>query len=142
MHQDVSAPLTHKVALYREACAITGVPLRDAWLAKRPRPDRAALVREYREKQRRREEGRKRYHRYIPAPVRREVVATGQCAYCRRPVPPDLLTVDHILPVALGGTRHRSNLAAACEECNADKSDRTPAEWFADVLRARLSLLP
>lgn len=36
------------------------------------------------------------------------------------------LVVDHITPVARGGTRALDNLQALCSACNAGKSDRTP----------------
>lgn len=39
------------------------------------------------------------------------------------------VVIDHIVPVSRGGTRFRSNLAAACEACNASKSDMTVSEW-------------
>lgn len=48
-----------------------------------------------------------------------------QCQYCGR-VPPDaVLRVDHIVPVADGGTNDEDNLTTACHDCNAGKG-RTP----------------
>lgn len=141
MHQDVSLPITHRVALMREACAILDVPLTRAWLAgskvvRLPKPDREVLVREYRERLHRKEVGRLRYHRFIPEAVRRDVLATGRCAYCMMAFPPEELTVDHIVPVSQGGTRWRSNLAPACWPCNWSKSDRTPEQWYSNLRRA------
>lgn len=37
-------------------------------------------------------------------------------------------TVDHIIPLAKGGKHIASNICAACYDCNAKKSDRTPEE--------------
>lgn len=39
-------------------------------------------------------------------------------------------SVDHVVPVAQGGSDASSNLAAACMDCNRSKRDRTPAEWL------------
>lgn len=46
------------------------------------------------------------------------------CRYCRATDQP--LTVDHVTPVALGGTDDPSNLVAACKDCNAGKSSSSP----------------
>lgn len=49
-----------------------------------------------------------------------------RCRYCRATDSP--LTVDHVVPVALGGTDDPSNLVAACRDCNAGKSSSGPDE--------------
>ena len=41
------------------------------------------------------------------------------CRYCRSTENP--LTIDHVVPVALGGTDDPSNLVAACQDCNYGK---------------------
>lgn len=46
------------------------------------------------------------------------------CRYCHAADQP--LTVDHVVPVALGGTDDPSNLVAACKDCNAGKSSSSP----------------
>jgi len=46
------------------------------------------------------------------------------CRYCRNTDAP--LTVDHVTPVALGGSDDPSNLVAACKDCNAGKSSSSP----------------
>lgn len=53
-------------------------------------------------------------------------IAEGRrCAYC-----PDLAsTVDHILPLHLGGTNYIENLAPACRPCNTSKGRLTLTEW-------------
>lgn len=38
---------------------------------------------------------------------------------------PNYATVDHIVPLAKGGTDARSNLQALCARCNKSKKDRT-----------------
>lgn len=49
-----------------------------------------------------------------------------QCRYCGAAAPDVKLTVDHVLPVALGGTDAATNLVAACNACNSGKSATTP----------------
>lgn len=49
------------------------------------------------------------------------------CRYCGRAAPDVPLRVDHVIPVALGGTDDPENLAAACHDCNTGKSS-VPAD--------------
>lgn len=49
------------------------------------------------------------------------------CRYCGAAAPDVPLTVDHVVPVALGGRDEPSNLAAACRDCNSGKSS-VPAD--------------
>jgi hypothetical protein len=49
------------------------------------------------------------------------------CRYCGAAAPDAVLTIDHVVPVALGGTDLPENLVTACKDCNAGKSS-TPAE--------------
>jgi 5-methylcytosine-specific restriction endonuclease McrA len=46
------------------------------------------------------------------------------CQYCGAKAPEVVLHVDHIHPVADGGTNELLNLIAACQSCNLGKSDR------------------
>jgi hypothetical protein len=48
------------------------------------------------------------------------------CRYCGESAPDVKLTVDHVLPIALGGTDAPDNLVAACRDCNAGKSSTAP----------------
>lgn len=48
------------------------------------------------------------------------------CRYCGGTAPDVVLTVDHVTPVALGGTDDPSNLVAACRDCNAGKASTAP----------------
>jgi hypothetical protein len=66
-----------------------------------------------------------------------------RCRYCG--VSADegaALTVDHVIPVALGGGDKPDNLVAACKDCNAGKSSAAPdaehvAQVSADAMRWR-----
>lgn len=48
------------------------------------------------------------------------------CRYCGAAAPDAKLTVDHVLPVALGGTDEPGNLVAACFDCNSGKAASNP----------------
>jgi hypothetical protein len=47
------------------------------------------------------------------------------CQYCGKKAPDAVLVVDHIHPVAKGGSNDLMNLVTSCEECNQGKSDRS-----------------
>ncbi|MGW1102763.1 HNH endonuclease [Streptomyces sp. NPDC002540] len=47
------------------------------------------------------------------------------CRYCGATAPDAPLRVDHVTPVALGGTDTPDNLVASCEPCNSGKSSAT-----------------
>jgi hypothetical protein len=56
------------------------------------------------------------------------------------------LTVDHVVPVALGGADEPANLVTACHDCNAGKSATAPdqatvADVAQDALRWRAAML-
>jgi hypothetical protein len=48
------------------------------------------------------------------------------CRYCGAKAPDVEITVDHVIPVALGGTDEPSNLVAACGACNGGKTSSSP----------------
>jgi hypothetical protein len=61
------------------------------------------------------------------------------CRYCGGSAPDVALTVDHVLPVALGGGDDPSNLVTACAGCNAGKTSTSPSSRVvADVSAAAL----
>lgn len=47
-----------------------------------------------------------------------------KCQYCGRTVPEVVLEVDHIVPVAEGGTNDIHNLITSCRDCNRGKGKR------------------
>lgn len=51
--------------------------------------------------------------------IRKSILDRDQhsCAYCGK----DATTVDHIVPVSLGGDAHPTNLVACCRSCNSSK---------------------
>jgi len=62
----------------------------------------------------------------IPKRIRFEVFKRDSftCQYCGASAPDVLLQIDHIKPVADGGTNDITNLVAACAGCNAGKGAR------------------
>ncbi|MCM2280097.1 MAG: HNH endonuclease [Oligoflexia bacterium] len=48
-----------------------------------------------------------------------------KCVYCGTEAPGVVLHVDHIIPVAKGGTNEITNLVTACQPCNSGKRDKT-----------------
>jgi 5-methylcytosine-specific restriction endonuclease McrA len=59
----------------------------------------------------------------------------GLCAYC-----PTILTrptrhIDHIQPIAKGGTNNRSNLQLLCQPCNSSKGARDPIVFAQSIGR-------
>ena len=62
------------------------------------------------------------------------------CRYCGGAAPDAKLTVDHVVPVALGGSDEPGNLVTACADCNSGKSASLPdaplvEDVAADALR-------
>lgn len=68
-------------------------------------------------------------------PTKRKAIfdrADGRCEYCHQPfvsiVTADF-TVDHIIPMLLGGHKtDMENLAACCKTCNGNKGSKMPIQ--------------
>lgn len=56
------------------------------------------------------------------------LVNRGVCHYCEKKVPPSTLTMDHVVPLARGGTSSKGNIVPACKACNRDKKLDTPVD--------------
>ncbi len=64
----------------------------------------------------------------------------GRCCYCKKRMWLEdwkegedwlfLATKEHVMPRALGGGNNNGNIWAACRQCNKDKSNMSPADWF------------
>lgn len=52
----------------------------------------------------------------------------GRCAICGKFIPYDSFTIDHIIPLAKGGTNAMDNLQVACSVCNLIKQDILPED--------------
>lgn len=58
----------------------------------------------------------------------RKAIANDPCRYCGARA--DRMHVDHMVPLARGGTEHWWNLTAACASCNLRKNVKTAAEFI------------
>lgn len=54
--------------------------------------------------------------------------SSGICYFCGGKFSPKELTMDHLVPLAKGGTSSKSNLVPACKECNTKKKTSLPFE--------------
>ncbi len=71
----------------------------------------------------------------------KEKVRPGLCAHCGLKFNPEQLTMDHLVPLARGGTSAKSNLVPSCKECNAQKKLSTPVDLlFAQLEREKNGL--
>ena len=59
--------------------------------------------------------------------------SSGICFYCKEQFKPAELTMDHLIPIARGGSSNKENLVPCCKACNAKKKYLLPDE-FADLL--------
>jgi 5-methylcytosine-specific restriction endonuclease McrA len=59
----------------------------------------------------------------------------GLCPYCSVSLE-DTYHVDHIMPLARGGTNYRSNIQLTCAPCNLRKHAKDPVEFAASLQQA------
>lgn len=59
------------------------------------------------------------------------------CQYCGASAPDVKLQVDHVLPVALGGTDEPVNLTTACQPCNAGKASTHPTDTLVESVNEK-----
>ena len=60
-----------------------------------------------------------------------------RCHYCGATAEDAQLTVDHVIPIALGGADDPSNLVTACQSCNAGKAATSPTEQVVEDVDQR-----
>lgn len=97
-----------------------GKTMKNFWVRKDD-PDKKKKIAVLRRRYRYRRPGSRRA---IPPGVRFRVFARSgfRCVYCGAAAPEARLVIDHVVPLAKGGTDHEANLAAACQECNSGKA--------------------
>ncbi len=52
----------------------------------------------------------------------------GLCHYCGKKFKGADLTMDHVIPLARGGTSAQGNIVPACRSCNQEKKLATPVD--------------
>lgn len=60
------------------------------------------------------------------------------CAYCRLELSEDSFVLDHLIPIAKGGTSRRFNLVTSCQPCNERKQDQDPIQFLLSNYRSQL----
>ena len=76
--------------------------------------------------------------RVIYTPRERKMIynkAEGRCQLCGCKITYDEMTLDHIVPLAMGGEDSLENLQATCEPCNSHKNALLPEAYFDKVNR-------
>jgi 5-methylcytosine-specific restriction endonuclease McrA len=64
------------------------------------------------------------------------IVAKGICHYCEKKFKAFELTMDHVVPIARGGSSVKGNVVPACRACNATKKLDTPVDQIFKQLEA------
>jgi 5-methylcytosine-specific restriction endonuclease McrA len=78
------------------------------------------------------------FHHRRPVRYSRENVYARDdfaCGYCGTRKGRPNLTIDHILPRALGGKTEWTNVITCCKPCNGRKANRTPEQAMMRLLR-------
>jgi HNH endonuclease len=53
-----------------------------------------------------------------------------ECMYCGAKMGQHLLTIDHFIPLELGGANDVTNFVTSCRRCNKDKGSEAPEVWM------------
>lgn len=67
----------------------------------------------------------------ISSAVQQKVWAADgfKCMYCTATMGKALMTIDHFVPLELGGKNDETNYLTACKKCNKDKANLDPKFW-------------
>jgi hypothetical protein len=79
----------------------------------------------------------------IPREMRLEVFERDDftCQFCGTKLSPELLTIDHLIPISLGGHDEMTNYISCCSTCNQSKAN-TPLSDFAKTINISIDELP
>ncbi len=60
-----------------------------------------------------------------------------QCFWCECDLTPEILTIDHYIPLHRGGNNEIQNLRLACTDCNTRRGDAMPEETLRVIYESR-----
>ncbi|MFL5812033.1 MAG: HNH endonuclease [Bdellovibrionia bacterium] len=72
----------------------------------------------------------------------KQKLAAGICHYCGKKFSAKDLTMDHVVPIARGGTSTQGNVVPACKNCNQDKKLSTPVDQIFEQLAQERAARP
>lgn len=58
----------------------------------------------------------------------------GVCHHCGQTFKPAQITMDHLVPLARGGTSTKGNIVPSCGPCNAEKKLESPVDQAFEAL--------
>ena len=79
----------------------------------------------------------------IPRSMRDEIYSRDgyRCQFCLRKTDPAELSIDHLVPLSLGGLDEITNYVTCCRVCNSAKADQSLQE-FARTINVQIEQLP
>ena len=79
----------------------------------------------------------------IPKSMRNEIYSRdlNKCQFCLRSLELVELTIDHLVPLAMGGLDEITNYVTCCRSCNSAKADK-PLEEFVQLINLEIEDLP
>jgi len=72
----------------------------------------------------------------------RQQIGNGTCYHCGQKFSKELLTMDHLVPVARGGMSTKKNCVVSCKDCNSKKGHKLGFELTLEEMAARGELPP
>ena len=72
----------------------------------------------------------------------RQQIGNGVCYHCGQRFSKELLTMDHLVPVARGGKSTKGNCVVSCKDCNNKKGHKLGVEMTIEEMRAKGELPP
>lgn len=117
-------------AQQREAYRADSTPFRQAWARYYESAKDYHLARSKQADYLRRSRQKEHGGTHTPDDVKAILAAQKhRCAYCRADLRKVPYHVDHIVPLARGGSNARTNIQAACASCNRSKGAKDPIDF-------------
>ncbi len=66
----------------------------------------------------------------------RQELGKGICYHCEQRFSKELLTMDHLIPMARGGKSTKKNCVVSCKECNTKKGHKLGVELVFEAMEA------